>query len=91
MIIAAVAAILPVVLFASAANAAAAKAPFYYGVWLPFWQSQNGASDISVNLSSLHEVSPFSYEMSSHGALIDDLKIGNGSWDGGSAPCAMPA
>ena len=66
---------------ALAATTATAKTPFYYGVWLPFWQSQNGAANISINLNSLHEVSPFSYELSASGALIDDLKIGNGSWD----------
>jgi spore germination protein YaaH len=82
------AAVLPVVFSAgtvgaaSTTTAAAAKTPFYYGVWLPFWKSQNGALDISINLDSLHEVSPFSYEMNSKGALVDDLKIGNGSWDG---------
>ena len=67
---------------APAMAAAAAKTPFYYGVWLPYWQGQSGASDIAVNLDTLHEVSPFSYEMNSYGALVDDLKIGNGSWDG---------
>ena len=67
--------------FAASAAVSAAKAPFYYGVWLPFWESQNGASDISVNLDTLHEVSPFSYELGTNGGLIDDLKIGNGSWD----------
>ncbi len=65
----------------TAVAAATAKTPFYYGVWLPFWQSQNGAQDIALNLNSLHEVSPFSYELNSNGTLIDDLKIGNGSWD----------
>ena len=65
----------------AATTTAAAKAPFYYGVWLPFWQSQNGAASIAVNLDTLHEVSPFSYELSASGALIDDLNIGNGSWD----------
>jgi spore germination protein YaaH len=60
---------------------AAAKPKFYYGAWLPFWQAQNGASDVSVNLDKLQEVSPFSYEISSSGQLIDDLNIGNGSWD----------
>src|SRR6185369_737082 len=29
----------------------------------------------------LQEVSPFSYEISSNGGLIDDLNITNGSWD----------
>lgn len=80
-VIAAVIITVPSAFFVAAPASAAAKAPFYYGVWLPFWRSQNGASDISINLDSLHEVSPFSYEMSASGGLIDDLKIGNGSWD----------
>ncbi len=75
----------PAAIFSGAAGMAtahaAAKTPFYYGVWLPFWESQNGAANIAVNLSTLHEVSPFSYELNSSGALIDDLNIGNGSWD----------
>ncbi len=58
----------------------AATTPFYYGVWLPYWQGQNGAANISQNLDKLNEVSPFSYEIGSGGALIDDLNIGNGSW-----------
>ncbi len=65
---------------AAAAPPAVSK-PFYYAVWLPFWQSQNGAGDIALHLETLHEVSPFSYEVNSNGALIDDLKINNGSWD----------
>lgn len=67
--------------FGAAHAATTAKTPFYYGAWLPFWQSQNGAEDIALNLPLLHEVSPFSYELNSKGTLIDDLKIGNGSWD----------
>jgi len=60
----------------------AKTAPFYYCVWLPFWEKQNGATDISLHLDSLNEVSPFSYEIGSGGTLIDDLKIGSGNWDG---------
>jgi spore germination protein len=58
----------------------ATKAPFYYGVWLPYWQGQNGAANISQNLDRLDEVSPFSYEIGSGGTLIDDLNIDSGSW-----------
>ena len=32
-----------------------AKTNFYYGVWLPFWQKQSGATDISLHLDSLNE------------------------------------
>ncbi len=66
----------------NSASAAIRKQPFYYGAWLPFWQAQNGASDVAVNLNKLQEVSPFSYEITPSGELVDDLKIGNGSWDG---------
>src|SRR5581483_8407509 len=66
---------------ATAVAKSAAKAPFSYGVWLPFWKDQEGASDISINLDHLHEVSPFSYEMNSNGTLVDSLNVGSGSWD----------
>ena len=78
---AALAATLPAASFA-ASTAKTAKLPFQYGVWLPYWQSQNGAQDIAQNLDSLNEVSPFSYEINANGKLIDDLNIGNGSWNG---------
>ena len=59
-----------------------AKAKFYYGAWLPFWTTQAGEQDIAIHLDSLNEVSPFSYELGSSGAIIDDLKINSGIWDG---------
>ena len=59
---------------------AATKAPFYYGAWIPYWQGQNGAQNISQNLDNIQEVSPFSYEIGVGGTLIDELQIGNGSW-----------
>jgi spore germination protein YaaH len=62
------------------AATSAAKTPFYYGVWLPYWQGQNGAANVALNLNSLDEVSPFSYEIGNGGTLIDDLNIGDGSW-----------
>jgi spore germination protein YaaH len=54
---------------------------FTYAVWLPFWQSQSGATNISLNLDSLQEISPFSYEIKGINTIKDDLNIGNGSWD----------
>jgi spore germination protein YaaH len=62
------------------AAAAVAKVPFRYGVWLPYWTSQDGAQNISQNLDRLDEISPFSYEIGANGALVDSLRIGNGSW-----------
>jgi len=66
---------------APAAATPAASTPFYYGVWLPYWSAQDGAADVSIHLASLYEVSPFSYEIGPSGALVDDLNIGNGSWN----------
>ena len=42
---------------------------------------KSGAQNISPNLDSLDEISPFSYEINGNGVLKDDLNIGNGSWD----------
>jgi spore germination protein YaaH len=55
---------------------------FYYGAWIPFWQAQPGQQDIAVNLDSLNELSPFSYDVTTNGTLIDELGIGSGSWNG---------
>ena len=74
--------IFAVALPASTFAASASTKPFYYAAWLPFWQSQAGAQDLAINLDKMNEVSPFSYELSSNGALIDDLNINNGSWAG---------
>jgi spore germination protein YaaH len=67
---------------ASAATTAATAKPFIYGAWIPFWQAQPGQQDIAIHLDSLNELSPFSYDVSSNGTLLDDLNIGNGSWSG---------
>lgn len=55
--------------------------PFYYGVWLPFWEKQAGATDISLRIDHVNEISPFSYEIGANGKILDDLKIGSGSWN----------
>jgi spore germination protein YaaH len=73
-----------IVLFALPFNifAATTKAlPFQYSVWLPFWKSQDGATDISLHLDSLNEINPFSYELDAQGNILDDLNINNGSWN----------
>jgi len=70
-----------VAMAAVAVPSAQAATPLKYGVWLPFWKSQDGAQNISQNLDQLQEVSPFSYEVGGGGVLIDDLHITNGSWD----------
>jgi spore germination protein YaaH len=74
------AALVPVGVFAATA-VKKAKAPFTYGVWIPYWQSQAGEESVSVNLDKLNEISPFSYQIGSGGALIDSLGLDNGSWN----------
>jgi spore germination protein YaaH len=71
---------------ASAATVATAKntasTPLYYGAWVPYWTGQAGEQQIAVNLDSLNEVSPFSYEIVAGGAIKDDLGINKGLWTG---------
>jgi spore germination protein YaaH len=67
---------------ALAATTAAAKVPFYYGAWVPYWTSTAGEQQIAVNLDSLNEVSPFSYELVGTGTIQDDLGIDKGLWTG---------
>ncbi len=55
---------------------------FYYGGWIPFWKQQSGALDTALHLEKLHEVSPFSYEVTAGGLLRDKLKINEGFWPG---------
>jgi spore germination protein len=67
----------------NAVTTAAAKAPFYYGAWLPFWTTQAGEQEVAVNLDKFNEISPFSYEIvGNDGTIQDDLNIGSGDWDG---------
>lgn len=66
--------------FAFAATTAAAKTPFYYGAWIPYWTGQAGEQQVAINLDSLNEVSPFSYELVGTGTIQDDLGIDKGLW-----------
>ena len=67
---------------AAAASKTAASTPLYYGGWVPYWTGTSGEQQIAVNLDSLNEVSPFSYEIVSGGAIKDDLGISKGLWTG---------
>lgn len=59
---------------------ASSKSPFYYGAWVPYWTGSAGEQQIAVNLDSLNEVSPFSYEIVNGGTIQDDLGIDKGLW-----------
>jgi len=67
---------LPAIIFA------ATKTPFYYSGWIPFWKDQAGAHDLSIHLGLIREISPFSYEVNSKGAVIDKIQINQGFWPG---------
>ena len=64
------------------ASKTAASTPLYYGAWIPYWTSQAGQQEVALNLNSLNEVSPFSYKIVAGGAIIDDLKVSSGAWNG---------
>lgn len=66
--------------FARAATAASLKTPFYYGAWIPYWTGQAGEQQVAINLDSLNEVSPFSYQLVGTGTIEDDLGIDKGLW-----------
>ncbi len=68
-------------MFTAAARAATTAKPLVYAAWLPFWTTQAGEQEVALNLNSLNEISPFSYEIGAGGAILDDLKIGSGAWD----------
>jgi spore germination protein YaaH len=67
---------------AALAATTASAAKLQYGAWLPFWQAQAGEQDVAIHLDSFNEISLFSYEIGNNGAILDDLKIGGGAWDG---------
>lgn len=74
--------LLAIIVFTTPLFAIAAGSGLHYAGWIPFWKKQSGALDIALNLYKLHEVSPFSYEVGSGGALKDVLKIHEGLWPG---------
>ncbi|MEK7187875.1 MAG: glycosyl hydrolase family 18 protein [Patescibacteria group bacterium] len=53
---------------------------FSYAGWIPFWEKDRGISDLTENLTKVHSVSPFSYEVRSNGTLVDKIKIDEGVW-----------
>jgi spore germination protein YaaH len=74
--------ILALIIGAAPLFAFAATSKFYYGAWVPYWTSTAGEQQIAINLDSLNEVSPFSYEIVAPGTIKDDLGISTGAWTG---------
>lgn len=55
-------------------------AAFLYAVWIPYWRKDAGVAEVSANLKTVQEISPFSYEVRPDGTLVDKLKIGQEPW-----------
>lgn len=53
---------------------------FLYGAWLPYWKEKEALAEIFSNIQKFNELSPFSYEVSSDGKLIDKFKINDELW-----------
>jgi spore germination protein YaaH len=66
--------------FAASPLLAGAASTFSYGAWIPFWQKEAGAEEISLRLPKFQNISPFSYEVNPGGTLKDSLKIDQGFW-----------
>jgi len=61
-------------------SAATKTTPFTISGWIPYWKKTDGASSTISNIQYLSSVSPFSYEVSSSGKIIDKMKIGEEPW-----------
>jgi len=68
-------------LFGGSATSAATKTtPFTISGWIPYWKKTDGASSTISNIQYLNSISPFSYEVSSAGKIVDKIKIGEEPW-----------
>jgi len=61
-------------------SAATKTTPFTISGWIPYWKKTNGASSTISNIQYLSSISPFSYEVSSSGKIVDKIKIGEEPW-----------
>lgn len=62
--------------FAPAAQAATGEV----SGWIPYWQAKKGASDATKNIKAFTELNPFSYTVSSTGALKDNANMKASHW-----------
>ncbi len=57
-----------------------AATTFISAAWIPYWKKTDGASTTRAYLSTFTEISPFSYEVTSTGSLIDAARIRQEPW-----------
>ncbi|MEN9881238.1 MAG: hypothetical protein RLZZ308_421 [Candidatus Parcubacteria bacterium] len=53
---------------------------FTHAAWIPYWKKTDGASTTLANLNRFDEISPFSYEVTDTGSLIDASRIRQEPW-----------
>ncbi len=58
----------------------ASAATFDKAIWIPYWGKTGGASSTLPNLSSITQISPFSFELQTDGTLKNALKIEEAPW-----------
>lgn len=58
----------------------ATKTTFDKAVWIPYWQKTAGASTTLAHLSTLTQISPFTFELQTDGTIKDALKIQEEPW-----------
>lgn len=49
-------------------------------VWVPYWRKASGTPELHANLSQVHEISPFSYEVEEDGTIKDTMKLAAEPW-----------
>ena len=54
---------------------------FSVASWIPYWSQDLGIPTLAANLSKFDIITPFAYEVTSNGDLVDKLKISQGDWN----------
>ncbi len=67
-------------LFPFFAFASSSSTNFSIASWIPYWSQDLGIPTLQANLNKFDIITPFAYEVTSNGDLVDRLKISKGSW-----------
>lgn len=51
-----------------------------YGGWIPYWRAIPGIVDVNNNINNLDSISPFNFEITADGKLIDKGAIDTETW-----------
>ncbi|PIR69345.1 MAG: hypothetical protein COU47_03170 [Candidatus Niyogibacteria bacterium CG10_big_fil_rev_8_21_14_0_10_46_36] len=58
----------------------AARGPFEFSGWIPYWRAASGTLDVLPHLPQLTSIMPFGYSVKSDGTLADTAKINEEPW-----------